>query len=111
MNIDILSFILITSITIIICCVYIEESFSPTANVDYNTNLVPSLLTFPSGAVAGNSQCFDVTTLLDGLVEGVEDFLISLVSASSLVTVDPATSQATVNIIDVDGRLCWYCKF
>ena len=83
---------------------FILKTFSPTADADYSTTLVPNLLTFPTGAVAGNSQCFDVTTLPDVFVEGTENFFINLASASPLVTIS-AASQATVNIIDDDCRL------
>lgn len=54
--------------------------------------------------MAGTTQCFNVTVLPDDLVEGVEDFFLNVVAASALVTVDSATNQATVNILDDDSR-------
>ena len=90
----------------------LTEQFSPpTAGDDYSTTLLPSLLTFPVGAVAGNTQCFDVEIISDVLVEGIENFFLSVASVSPIVAVDPAANQATVNIIDPDSRLFLVSNF
>lgn len=82
----------------------ITEWLSPsTADDDYSATLLPSVLIFPVGSVAGDTQCFDVAIIDDVLVEGVEDFFLSVVSVSPLVTVDQAANQAAVNIISTDG--------
>ena len=85
--------------------------FLSTANVDYSTTLQPSMLTFPIGSVAGNTQCFGVTIINDELVEGNENFFLNLVSTNAQVTVDQTRDQATVNIIDEDSRLHFLSQY
>lgn len=80
-----------------------EQSSPPTANVDYSTTLLPSVLIFPVGSAAGDTQCFDVAIIDDDVLEEVEDFFLNVVSVSPLVTVNQAANQATVNIISNDG--------
>ena len=63
-------------------------------------------MTFPEQSIAGDTACFNVSLLTDNDVEGLEFFLLSLTSsATSLVTVSPDQSEATVNIRDLTGEL------
>ena len=71
------------------------------ASLDYESVvLVP--LVFPAGSAAGDSQSFSVVIVDDAVVEGSEQF--SLTITDSTPTAQPVTGQdvATVAIIDND---------
>ena len=52
---------------------------------DFTSNSSQSLI-FPSGTEIGSQKCFSITTNIDSIVEGDQDFMVTLVDVNG----DPA---------------------
>ena len=69
--------------------------------VDFSTNAVTNLLTFPPQSFQGDMQCINVSLLSDILIEFDEDFVVELNSNDPAVTVSEDTDLAIIIIVDV----------
>lgn len=72
--------------------------FLQLASADY-TPLVNEAVNLPIGTALGSQFCTTINILPDGVPEILESFSVLLTSNSPFVTVNPATSSATVNIL------------
>ena len=69
------------------------------ASADF-TPLINEEVALPIGTSLGNQFCTDIQILQDGIPENLESFTVELMSGSpAFVIVNPATNEATVNII------------
>lgn len=75
--------------------------FTATDPVDYDAP-IPSEVTFPQGAVEGDTECVTVTITNDATPEPTEHFTITL--GSHIAEVDESLSIHTVTIEDDDSE-------
>ena len=78
-------------------CYYISNL---TGDNDYNS--ISQNVTIPSGTT---NTSFSVAIMNDNMLEDTEDFTLTIMSTSQRdVTIDNSSRQATINIVDNDGK-------
>ena len=61
-------------------------------------------MVFPSGSTS-EFQCSNITIIDDELLEGNEDFIVTITGAGSYALIDGIFSTATVTVIDDEGNI------
>ena len=85
-------------------CSYNHFYYSPTAPADYIGLDMNIPLSVGVGLPGQMRFCDNIIINDDNFAEGNEDFFVNLASLNSLVSINPLTSSATVEIVDDDSK-------